>query len=237
MPSVSRREALERRARVGEEVLLEQQVLGRVAGDASSGKSTSSAPGVARALDVLADLRRVAGDVADGGFDLGEREAQRSRHARIIAVDAPPEPGLGERAQLRVVGRVTRSRCRQASGDHPLVPGRRARITAWPAGRERGSNGPADASLERRSARPCGAESIDRARRCPARAPAALVVAQRTPSRDRLGQVRAAGRRVGVVADLALLAERQVVVARGRGTLRPGRWSTRPPGVVAAPRR
>ena len=66
---------LDRRARVGEEVLLEQQVLGRVAGDAELGEERELRAGLARARELLAHLGLVAGDVADGGVDLGERDA------------------------------------------------------------------------------------------------------------------------------------------------------------------
>ena len=69
---------LDRRARVGQEVLLEQQVLGRVAGDRQLGEERELRAGLARARELLADLGLVAGDVADGGVDLGEGDAHPS---------------------------------------------------------------------------------------------------------------------------------------------------------------
>ena len=65
---------LDRGARVGEEVLLEQQVLGRVAGDRQLGEERELRAGLACARELLANLGLVAGDVADGGVDLGERD-------------------------------------------------------------------------------------------------------------------------------------------------------------------
>ena len=67
---------VDRLARVGEEVLLQQQVLGRVAGDGQLGEEDQlRARAFARGA-VLADLRLVAGDVADDGVDLGQRDPQ-----------------------------------------------------------------------------------------------------------------------------------------------------------------
>jgi hypothetical protein len=53
---------------------------------------------------VLAHLGLVAGDVADGGVDLGERDA----HARPLSVCAASQPGVHEVLQPRIrsVGRV-----------------------------------------------------------------------------------------------------------------------------------
>ena len=74
------RDALDRRARVGEEVLLQQQVLGRVAGDRQLGEEDHLGSRAARAAQAVADLRLVAGDVADDGVDLGQRDAQGAGH-------------------------------------------------------------------------------------------------------------------------------------------------------------
>src|SRR6185312_8475801 len=69
---------LDRGPRVGQEVLLEQQVLGRVAGDGQLGEERELRPGLACASELLAHLGLVAGDVADGGVDLGEGDAHPS---------------------------------------------------------------------------------------------------------------------------------------------------------------
>jgi hypothetical protein len=63
-------DALDRGACVGEEVLLEQQVLGRVAGDHELGEQRELRPGLAGAREVRSDQGLVAGDVADGGVEL-----------------------------------------------------------------------------------------------------------------------------------------------------------------------
>ena len=67
---------VERLARAAQEVLLEQQVLGRVAGDRQLGQQHQLGAAVARRLDVARDPRRVALEVADVAVDLGEREPQ-----------------------------------------------------------------------------------------------------------------------------------------------------------------
>ena len=85
-------EAVQRRARVGEEVLLEQQVLGRVARQRELREAHELRAGVARLARSARDPRLVAGDVADDGVELGERDAQRRRSSRASA----PEPVLDE---------------------------------------------------------------------------------------------------------------------------------------------
>ena len=98
-PARVRGELLERVARVGEEVLLEQQVLGRVARDGELGEQHELAPRLARVADAGRDLRGVAGDVAHGGVHLAEREPHLL--AGVRAVDVPvadggagPQPGV-----------------------------------------------------------------------------------------------------------------------------------------------
>jgi hypothetical protein len=74
-----------------EEVPLEQQVLGRVAGERQLRKHDDLGALAAGALDRVADLRRVAVDVADRRIELGERDAQLSAlrsHAPSIACRA-----------------------------------------------------------------------------------------------------------------------------------------------------
>ena len=60
---------------VGEEVLLEQQVLGRVAGEGELGEQHQLGARVAGRAHSRADALGVAGDVADGGVHLAEGEA------------------------------------------------------------------------------------------------------------------------------------------------------------------
>ena len=74
----------QRRRRVGEEVLLEQQILGRVAGERELGKQDELGAGIARGADPRADALGVAFDVADGGVHLAQGEA----HARIVSAPA-----------------------------------------------------------------------------------------------------------------------------------------------------
>ena len=73
---------LQRGARVGEEVLLEQQVLGRVAGERQLGEDDELRARRARRGDLAGDLRLVAGDVADDGVDLRERDRAAGRSSR-----------------------------------------------------------------------------------------------------------------------------------------------------------
>src|SRR3954469_21140158 len=71
------RELLERGARAVHEVRLQEEVLGRVAGQGQLGEHDELRALVARAADPLLDLPGVALDVAHGGVDLGERDPQR----------------------------------------------------------------------------------------------------------------------------------------------------------------
>ena len=133
-----------------EEVLLEQQVLGRIAGDAP-------ARGTARARR----RRRARSRCARGSWPRCRRCRRRwrrsgrgrcgaGRHASIIGLGAPPEPAVGELAQLRVVGRrgpragAARPAAIDALGARPAVEDHRL------AGRgERRVERPADVVLER----------------------------------------------------------------------------------------
>ena len=56
-----------------DELLLEQQVFGRIAGRRQLGEGDKIGAGRLRPLDALDGLRGVAVEVADGGIDLGER--------------------------------------------------------------------------------------------------------------------------------------------------------------------
>ena len=71
-------QALQRGARVGQEVLAQQEILGRIAGQCKLGKQHelgSCRDGLAPAR---ADALRVALDVADGGVQLAEGQAHLS---------------------------------------------------------------------------------------------------------------------------------------------------------------
>ena len=85
MPSAPGRDPLDRGARVGQEVLLEQQVLGRVAGDRQLGEEHELRAGVARLGDAGEDARLVAGDVADDRVELGEGDPHVGAGARRAA--------------------------------------------------------------------------------------------------------------------------------------------------------
>ena len=65
---------VDRVAHGGQEVLLEQQVLGRVAADGELGEQHEACAALARGRDAVADLALVAGDVADHGVHLAERD-------------------------------------------------------------------------------------------------------------------------------------------------------------------
>ena len=75
----------------GEEVGLEQEILGRVAVHGELGEDRDLGAGRARAVQRVDDRGLVAIDVADGRVDLGERDPQRlsdchrgdSRHRQV----------------------------------------------------------------------------------------------------------------------------------------------------------
>ncbi len=72
---------LEGLAGVREEVLLEQQVLGRVSGQRQLGEHDQLRAGLAGLTQACGDLLGVARDVADGGVQLAEGEA----HGAIVS--------------------------------------------------------------------------------------------------------------------------------------------------------
>jgi len=73
------RELPQRRGGVREEVLLQQQVLGRVAGEGQLGEQHQVRRLTAGRPDPVADELRVARYVSDGGVDLAERQAHARR--------------------------------------------------------------------------------------------------------------------------------------------------------------
>ena len=97
-----------------QEVLLQQQVLGRIAGDRQLGEQHQLGARVARLGDALGDLGDVALEVADTAVDLGERDAQGrdQGHAPIV-----PQAALFVR---RLAGR-RRPRGREPSGGTPAA--------------------------------------------------------------------------------------------------------------------
>ncbi len=76
------RELVQRRCGVGEEVLAQQQILGRVAGQGKLGKQHQIGALGHRRLAPCADALGVAGDVADRGVHLTEGQAHLSSRAR-----------------------------------------------------------------------------------------------------------------------------------------------------------
>ncbi len=98
------RQPVERRARVREDVLLQQQVLRRVAGQNELGEQHDLGPGLARLEQASANELLVPGDVADEGVDLRQRDPhacpEYARAARR-ACSGPvrgcwrPRPGCG----------------------------------------------------------------------------------------------------------------------------------------------
>ena len=83
-----------------EEVAAQDEVLGRVAGDAELGQQDELRAALAGALDRLGDQAHVALDVAHGGVDLGERQAQIGRLGHI--------PSMASSARRTTLPRVFR---------------------------------------------------------------------------------------------------------------------------------
>ena len=200
-PSRAARERGRARPRASaQEVLLEQQVLGRVAGERQLGEQHELGARLARARSMRrADLRLVARDVADDGVDLGEREAQRRPCAGSSAISrgAATRASLRELAQRRVARRGRRgSRRRQASAMTPWCPAAARGSRPGRAGERRVERARA---VLRAAAAPAGGPRRCRtaARRCPARARAASwsSLSGDRVAADRRGHVRAAGRR------------------------------------------
>ena len=156
-------------ARRARKCSLEQQVLGRIAGDASSGNSDELAPASRARSRQSRDLGRVAVDVADAGFDLGQRDAQRAAMLELSRSRYGARPSQNS-ANWRSAGS-------SADGDpQQVAPGERddarrarrgARITAWPACTERGVER-ARLVLGQRPQPGGGAAFRRTARRCPA---------------------------------------------------------------------
>ena len=126
-----------------EEVLLEQQVLGRVAGERELGEHDELRAGVAGARDRARAILRPLPAMSPTVASIWAR-AMRSGAAtpRLwLAVGAAPEPIVGEGAQPRVVRRLdARAGAARRARCTPLVPGRRR--GSRPAGRRaRGRTG------------------------------------------------------------------------------------------------
>ena len=159
-PSVLAGEAVDDGARVAQEVLLEQQVLGRIAGDRALGEQDEAARRPrARGLERGGDPLLVAGEVADDGVDLGAArraaaaadwspsaavpEPDSSTNARSCGVVAPSRPraGAGTRAprrpRLRRGGAATSDRLAGVAS----APGRAARARSSASARSAGRVG------------------------------------------------------------------------------------------------
>ena len=95
------REPVERRPRVGQKVLLEQQVLGRVARQGQLGEQCQLGSGGAGLRETVLDQPGVARDVTDGGVDLAQGEAYRPIVCAQLALAGfrELEPAAGELAR------------------------------------------------------------------------------------------------------------------------------------------
>ena len=161
MSCTSRAISLERPLAGGQEMGLQQQVLGRVAVDRQLREHHQLGAGLAGALDAVDDLGGVAVDVTDGGVDLGQRDAQRAvhvGHARFYGAsglrpavwETEPDVGAHHRAHIdapiEVVGtwsatrRATRSGGRESievQGEHFEEGDEYAQVTKPPFGKAR----------------------------------------------------------------------------------------------------
>ena len=88
MPCDVARDRVERLLGRLQEVLLEQQVLGRIAGQHQLGEQHQLGAGVARRRDVLAHQPGVALEVADARVDLRKGEGERCERAGHVARQA-----------------------------------------------------------------------------------------------------------------------------------------------------
>ena len=122
-PRVCSGEAVDRRARVAQEVLLVEQVLGRVAGDRQLAEQRQVRLLIARAAERRLDRGLVGGDVAHRGIQLAERQAQRG-HTTIIGHRAS-RPGPARRRAPAPVAEPCARALRRARPATPRA-GRRA---------------------------------------------------------------------------------------------------------------
>ena len=171
---------VQRRSRVGQETLLEQQVLGRVAGERELGEEDELRARLGRPAHALAHLVRVARDVAHRRVHLVQRDADGSGvcHPSSIALGcreprrrlsrgrAAAQPELHELAQPRVVrgGRLQRVPPRQR-GDRRaagLIPCQEDRLPGLRDGRVECAR---DVVLQAPQGRPQGSGRGTRARR------------------------------------------------------------------------
>ena len=106
MPVVSVASSRSASARVGEEVLLEQQVLGGIAGEGQLGEHHEVGPVASRRLDPVADQLRVACDVPDGGVDLAQRQAHRPGPAQFVPAGRLAPERESEFRRLELVVRL-----------------------------------------------------------------------------------------------------------------------------------
>src|SRR5215213_4072797 len=143
-------------ARVGEKVLLEQEVLRRVAGDGELGEQDelgACGPGTAQ---VVEHAPLVAGDVPDHGVHLGQRDAQRAGHVAGggYPAAAPRCPSMNAR-RFGSAGSVTRTPWSPAIATIPSAAAARRTSTACPACSRSLLGGPAMSSASACSAAFC----------------------------------------------------------------------------------
>ncbi len=81
MPFVARDDFVERGQVVVDEGAAQDEVFGRVAGDGQLRERDDVGAEIAGAADPVDDLRGVAGQIADGGVDLRQGDAQRAHAA------------------------------------------------------------------------------------------------------------------------------------------------------------
>ena len=177
-----------------EEVLLEQQVLGRVAGERQLGEQHELGARVARALDRARGSARALPSMSPTvAFDLGERDAQRARSGpampRIIAGVQPPRPQPSQRRRTRAARGSAGARRRAAGGARrapvtPSGPPVAARITACAGGGEHGVERAADVALQRAQRGRRRARAVQQHDVAELERVQQLVVAERVPSRS-----------------------------------------------------
>ena len=144
---------LQRLAGIGEEVLLEQEVLRRVAGDRELGEEDDLGTRLPRLAQAREDLLGVAGDVADGGVELGQSDPHQQSSMRVgrgclrirrlktwRARGRVARPGASAGSPPGGAGRRSRGRGRRSppAGHRPARRGRPARRSRR-AARSRGA--------------------------------------------------------------------------------------------------
>jgi hypothetical protein len=153
-------QAVERRARVAQEVLLEEQVLGRIADERALGEEHELRTRLARRADLRGDALGVAGDVAHHRVHLGHGDAQHGPMMPQRPLYEPPDPrpsqySMNARSAGSAGSAVSRRRCHASATTPPPPEGRACTSTDWPASSSAASAGPAMRSARSRSGWRC----------------------------------------------------------------------------------